>query len=393
MALTAAGTLTSAWRWRTVARAYGVPLTRRESLTAYYRSQFLNATLPGGILGDAHRAVRHGRDVGDVPAGVRATVWERVSGQIVQLGLVLLVLATLASPLRPLAPLAVGGLLVVGVAGWLRAPARRRIGGRPACPARPGHPGPASSAPRAARPWATSRSSCSRCTRSASTRRGGVLVTTGLVVMVGSSVPLNIAGWGPREGLTAWAFGLAGLGSAAGLTVSVVYGVLAAIATLPGALVLVADAAARRTRATVDVHEPVPRRDSWRECAVAERPYTLLSCSMSIDGYIDGASESRLLLSNELDFDRVDRVRAGVDAILVGATTVRNDNPRLLVRRPRPTPATRPVRPARSTPPRSPSPSAVASTRRHASSPTTAPTRWSTAAAASSDCSSAGWAT
>ena len=65
---------------------------------------------------------------------------------------------------------------------------------------------------------------------------------------------------------------------------------------------------------------------------MAERPYTVLSCSMSIDGYIDGASESRLLLSNDLDFDRVDRVRAGADAILVGATTVRNDNPRLLVR-------------------------------------------------------------
>lgn len=65
---------------------------------------------------------------------------------------------------------------------------------------------------------------------------------------------------------------------------------------------------------------------------MAERPYTLLSCSMSIDGFIDGASESRLLLSNDEDFDRVDQVRAEVDAILVGATTVRNDNPRLLVR-------------------------------------------------------------
>ena len=65
---------------------------------------------------------------------------------------------------------------------------------------------------------------------------------------------------------------------------------------------------------------------------MADRPYTLLSCSMSIDGYIDGATESRLLLSNDEDFDRVDAVRAGVDAILVGATTVRNDNPRLQVR-------------------------------------------------------------
>ena len=62
-----------------------------------------------------------------------------------------------------------------------------------------------------------------------------------------------------------------------------------------------------------------------------DRPYTLLSCSMSIDGYI-GNGASRLLLSNEADFDRVDSVRASCDAILVGAETVRIDNPRLLVR-------------------------------------------------------------
>ena len=62
-----------------------------------------------------------------------------------------------------------------------------------------------------------------------------------------------------------------------------------------------------------------------------DRPYTLLSCSVSIDGYIGNAG-SRLLLSNEADFDRVDAVRASCDAILVGAETVRVDNPRLLVR-------------------------------------------------------------
>jgi 5-amino-6-(5-phosphoribosylamino)uracil reductase len=64
-----------------------------------------------------------------------------------------------------------------------------------------------------------------------------------------------------------------------------------------------------------------------------DRPYTLLSCSVSIDGYI-GSATSRLLLSNGSDFDRVDAVRASCDAILVGATTVRMDNPRLLVRSP-----------------------------------------------------------
>ena len=65
---------------------------------------------------------------------------------------------------------------------------------------------------------------------------------------------------------------------------------------------------------------------------MTDRPYTLLSCGMSIDGYLATASERRLLCSNDADFDRVDAVRAASDAILVGAATVRNDNPRLLVR-------------------------------------------------------------
>jgi 5-amino-6-(5-phosphoribosylamino)uracil reductase len=55
---------------------------------------------------------------------------------------------------------------------------------------------------------------------------------------------------------------------------------------------------------------------------------------MSIDGYLDSATVKRLRLSNDADFDRVDAVRASCDAILVGASTVRNDNPRLLVRSP-----------------------------------------------------------
>lgn len=63
-----------------------------------------------------------------------------------------------------------------------------------------------------------------------------------------------------------------------------------------------------------------------------DRPYILLSCGMSIDGYLGSAAPRRLELSNHADFDRVDAVRASCDAILVGAATVRIDNPRLLVR-------------------------------------------------------------
>ncbi|MFH9195607.1 RibD family protein [Streptomyces globisporus] len=61
------------------------------------------------------------------------------------------------------------------------------------------------------------------------------------------------------------------------------------------------------------------------------RPYVILSAAMSVDGYLDDASPERLRLSNAADFDRVEQVRAESDAILIGATTMRKDNPRLLV--------------------------------------------------------------
>jgi 5-amino-6-(5-phosphoribosylamino)uracil reductase len=64
----------------------------------------------------------------------------------------------------------------------------------------------------------------------------------------------------------------------------------------------------------------------------AHRPYVVLSCAVSIDGYLDDISDTRLLLSSDEDFDRVDGLRASCDAILVGATTVRRDDPRLLIR-------------------------------------------------------------
>ncbi|MGY2119412.1 RibD family protein [Nocardia gipuzkoensis] len=64
------------------------------------------------------------------------------------------------------------------------------------------------------------------------------------------------------------------------------------------------------------------------------RPFVLLSVATSVDGYIDDTSPERLLLSNAEDFDRVDQVRAECDAILIGAETLRSDNPRLIVKSP-----------------------------------------------------------
>lgn len=65
---------------------------------------------------------------------------------------------------------------------------------------------------------------------------------------------------------------------------------------------------------------------------MADRPYVLLSAAMSVDGYLDDATHQRLILSSDADLDRVDEVRANADAILVGATTIRRDNPLLRIR-------------------------------------------------------------
>lgn len=67
---------------------------------------------------------------------------------------------------------------------------------------------------------------------------------------------------------------------------------------------------------------------------MGDRPYTVLSCAVSLDGYISRPGTKRLVLSGPADLDRVDAVRAGCDAILVGAETVRKDNPQLVVRSP-----------------------------------------------------------
>src|ERR1700760_1179308 len=76
----------------------------------------------------------------------------------------------------------------------------------------------------------------------------------------------------------------------------------------------------------------MPARNASTVGTVPARPYTLVSCAVSVDGYLDDASPDRLILSGPEDRDEVDELRSRADAILVGAGTIRADNPRLLVR-------------------------------------------------------------
>jgi uncharacterized membrane protein YbhN (UPF0104 family) len=103
-----------AWRWSVVATGLGVRIDLRAAVAAYYRSQLFNATLPGGVLGDVHRAIRHGLTVQLMGRGVRSVVWERSLGQGVQLAPVVLLLV-LPAPVDAVAVVALVGLVALGV--------------------------------------------------------------------------------------------------------------------------------------------------------------------------------------------------------------------------------------------------------------------------------------
>lgn len=246
-------TFFSAWRWALVARGLRLRLPLSAAVADYYRALFLNAALPGGVLGDVHRAVRHGRSAGDLGRGVRAVVLERAAGQLALTGAGIAVLLTLPSPvltearrIAPPAALALAGALAVVLALRVnRALARRCRALRAALDeARAGLlsrrtlPGVALSSAVVLAGHLTMFVLAARVAGSAASL--AVLAPLAVLALLAMGLPLNVGGWGPREGVTAWAFGAAGLGAGIGLGTAVVYGVLSLVASLPGAAVLLA---------------------------------------------------------------------------------------------------------------------------------------------------------
>nr|WP_228499979.1 lysylphosphatidylglycerol synthase domain-containing protein [Nocardioides agariphilus] len=221
-----AATVCSAQRWRLVARGYGVDVPLTTATAAYYRSQFLNSVLPGGVLGDVHRGLAH--------RALRSVVWERVLAQAVAIALALLVVlvawpagsgpSTLVLAALAVAAMASVAVLVVVLTNKFVmepdvVPAVLGLSVLSAA----GHAVVFLVAARAVGVDAST----------------STLLPIALVVLIAAAVPLHLAGWGPREGAAAWAFAAAGLGAATGASVAVAYGVLALLATLPGAALLV----------------------------------------------------------------------------------------------------------------------------------------------------------
>jgi uncharacterized membrane protein YbhN (UPF0104 family) len=246
-------TVFSAWRWCLVARGLGLRLPLVGAVADYYRALFLNAALPGGVLGDVHRAVRHGQDVGNVRRGVKAVVLERAAGQIVVFTLGLTVLLVLPSPALShlhfgVIAQAVAAVCVVtvGAVALIRRHAGTSRCGRAAHRAvadlRKGLLGQRNGAGILvasvivlAGHLATFLVAARAAGSSAPIAQLAPLMVLALLAM---TLPVNVGGWGPREGVLAWAFAAAGLGAAQGLTIAVVYGLLAFVASLPGIGVL-----------------------------------------------------------------------------------------------------------------------------------------------------------
>ncbi|MBW8819577.1 MAG: flippase-like domain-containing protein [Streptomyces sp.] len=256
LAALAIGVLTtvfSAWRWQLVARGLRIRLPLGEAVADYYRALFLNAALPGGVLGDVHRAVRHGQSTGDMGRGVRAVVLERVAGQIALAVVGGAVLLTMESPVlaeaRHLAPAvglaALGALAVVVALRMNRTPSSRRgrllratLGeAREGLLSRRNWPGVALSSAVVLAGHLGMFVLAARIAGSDATV--AELLPLAVLALLAMGLPLNIGGFGPREGVTAWAFAAMGLGAGAGLATAIVYGVLSFVASLPGAVVLV----------------------------------------------------------------------------------------------------------------------------------------------------------
>jgi uncharacterized membrane protein YbhN (UPF0104 family) len=257
-------TVASAARWCLVARGLRLRLPLGAAVADCYRAVFLNSVLPAGVLGDVHRAVGYGRQIGDVGRGVRVVAIERVTGQlaiiVVGLGVLLasrpdLLGVLLLGRLGAVELLVAAGVLGVAAVWTVRHPRAARlrktlrsmlVDARFGALSRSTWPGLlALSVVTLAGYLALFVVAARAAGTQASVRELLPLLVLGLLAM---ALPLNIGGWGPREGVMAVTFGAVGLGAAQGLTTAVVYGVLSLIACLPGAVVLLLPVLAVRGR-------------------------------------------------------------------------------------------------------------------------------------------------
>lgn len=268
LAVSVAQVALSAWRWWFTARRLGVSLSYPVAIREYYLAGFLNQVLPGGVMGDVNRAWRHARaPVGDPLSGnatraiVHAVMLERLSGQLVLLPVAVLATTALWLGGRFELQAAYAGtslsagagmvaLVLAGVGASFML--RRKNGGRLRSYLR----NLGADLRKAFYGW---RNACLQCLTSLLVLGTYLAVflllaadmdvlgqgvspwmLAGLCVLLllAMAVPITISGWGVREGAAALLWPLAGLPAEQGVALSVGYGAMVFLASLPGALVL-----------------------------------------------------------------------------------------------------------------------------------------------------------
>ncbi len=240
-------TILSAFRWRLTAARLGIDLPAGQAIREYYLSQVVNQSLPGGVLGDAGRAVRTRGPAGLLASG-QSVLFERIAGQIGLL--VVLISALVLNALDPSGlqwPWGVqvaiwGALAVLALVSFAALIFRRSFMGHGlaqfhhAVLAAPVFSRQANLSIATA---ALNVSAFSLCAIAIGAPMP-LLYAAALVPMIlfAMVLPLSVSGWGLREGAAAILFPIAGLSSGAGLAASVAFGLTFLAVTLPGLLML-----------------------------------------------------------------------------------------------------------------------------------------------------------
>jgi glycosyltransferase 2 family protein len=239
-------------RWCFVARRLGLTLHYAQALGEYYLSSLLNFVSPVGVVADAWRALRHAQLTPERPPLARAAlavVLERASGQLA-LWLVALAVAPRWAPALAAAAdthanapaLALGALLALGLTAL--ALARRSLarirqlaleGGRAFF-------APASLGVHLSLSLALIASHVALFMAAARALQLQVPAALALQVvpamLIASTLFAVLGGFGSREAAAAALFHLAGRSAAEGVAISVVFGAVSVLGSLPGLLAL-----------------------------------------------------------------------------------------------------------------------------------------------------------
>ncbi|WP_166259560.1 lysylphosphatidylglycerol synthase transmembrane domain-containing protein [Marinobacter salicampi] len=280
LAITVVQVVVSAWRWRYTSARLGLELPLGPAIGEYYLATFLNQLLPGGVMGDVNRAWRHGRDSRKQVSAANAVLIERFSGQLVMAAVsaVLLVAwwpfsagAVSETSVNSLEPgqgwlvftvpaiLIAGGLIglifrrpLIRYLYHLRADLTRSLLVWPVVAVQIG----ASlvvvgsylavflllawglAEPGTGFPWQT-------------------LLPLSAALLLAMALPVTVAGWGVREGMAAVLWPLAGLAPEQGVALSVAYGLLVLVSSLPGAVVLLKPGGVASAAPEVQVEERI----------------------------------------------------------------------------------------------------------------------------------------